>query len=164
MRSVEQKDDFLNEVAEATSEDSFDAYMAWHQLRQMLEEGSELPKWAVQYFLNIARVVDDFDPFENDATSILRALHFRHSPELPKRRRKTKLNYDHVYQCISLWQLEDRKKSIGDCIGEYCTKYQTDKNPLDSDTVRSAYYTVRKLRLDMVEQSRPHFRLSGDGT
>lgn len=156
MTSVEQRDDFLNELMEAgaTADTDGDAYMAWSHLQQLLIDGSALPHWAAQYFLRVAQVVDDFDPYEGDAMPILRALEIKHSLRRPRRKRKTSLDYDHVYKCISEWKCEKGKPSIDKCVGRYCEENATDEGPLNSDTVRSAYNTVRKERLSALDQYR----------
>jgi hypothetical protein len=144
--AVEQEAKILNDG---------DNFMAWKHLRHLIEDGRPLPDWAEKYFLKVVQAMESFDPHEDSPTYLLRAFEVACSPKQPPRKRKSTVSYGHVFWCFSLWMAEGL--TVADCIERYVSKFSgaDGDEPLDSDTIKSAYYTVRKERIEAANQDRP---------
>lgn len=146
--AVEQEFEILN---------NGDNFMAWEYLRQLIDDGQPMPDWAARYFLKVADAMKDFDPYEDDATDLLAAMEVKYSPPSPEKTSKAKVDYDDIYWCISKWLMEGRTTgvSISDCVRRYIDERERpNREPLDFETVRSAYNTARVERAEIVEQTR----------
>lgn len=165
MPSVEQSDEFLNQIAEAAVDEGGDAFTAWGCLHNMINTGEPMPHWAQQYFLDAATAIEVFDPNEDEATDILGVLQIKHSPKIQPRNRKSRVDYDDIYWCISYWMAEKGAsgKTLADLFRRYIDESEKeDEEPLDFNTVKSAYHTVRRERVEAMDQERPHYQRPKD--
>ena len=146
--SVGQKPDELN----SDSEEAGDAFMAWAVLSTKLDT---LPDWARAYFEKVLEQIDEFDPHDDEEIALTCGLEIPVIRSKPRKLlgAKSKHDYAQVFDWIDMWHRE-ADVDLEAALVKYIEIFDLEDG---YETIKSAYYKVRRARLASMDQDRPHF-------
>ncbi len=140
MIEVEKNIDFLNLIAEAALDQPGDANRAWAVLAQCIDEGTEIPRWILEYLRGVAEYAQSHDP-NLPVEHLGKAMGFY--PDIKAKASKSEYDMIDVAATISTWRRDDilalgKQQKMDEYFGRYIAERLGGKDK--TATIKSLYY------------------------